>query len=169
MGVATDEEGNKMTDQPKWKLLANLGDVNPIDHGGYFVFEDETGVYPPEAEVLLEPPDDTEEGSERWEVYRFSLDRCKMKQGYLVSFAFDKKWPCPLSWYEEWFAKDLNDVASFIGQTEDELQDMFCSADPLERAQAYRAIGDYHGYANLDSYSLSLDRFEVQERYRSLV
>ena len=41
------------TKQPKWKLIAQLGDVNPIDYGGYFIYEDETGVYPPEGEKLL--------------------------------------------------------------------------------------------------------------------
>jgi len=28
--------------------VANLGDANPIDNGGFFVLRDTTGVYPPE-------------------------------------------------------------------------------------------------------------------------
>ena len=156
-----------MTEQPKWKLIANLGDVNPIDHGGYFIFEDETRIYTHEAELLLEPSDDDPEGP--YEVYRFSLDRCKMKHGYLVSFEFDKTWPHALSQYEQWFAKDLVEVASFIGSTEEGLQDQLCSVDPIDRACAYRAIGDYHGFANLDSYPLCLTRFEVEERYKEVV
>jgi hypothetical protein len=27
-----------MADQPKWAFVANLGDVNPLDHGGYLVY-----------------------------------------------------------------------------------------------------------------------------------
>ncbi len=46
-------------DQPKWKLLANLGDANPIDYGGYFVYRDETGVYRDEAEKLISPDEAT--------------------------------------------------------------------------------------------------------------
>ena len=46
-------------DQPKWKLLANLGDANPIDYCGYFVYRDETGVYRDEAEKLISPDEAT--------------------------------------------------------------------------------------------------------------
>lgn len=41
------------TKQPRWKLVAQLGDVHPIDYGGYFVYRDTTGVYEEEAEVLM--------------------------------------------------------------------------------------------------------------------
>lgn len=50
----------RMTNQPVWKLLANLGDVNPVDHGGLFVYQDLTGVYPEECEKLVSPADPIE-------------------------------------------------------------------------------------------------------------
>lgn len=46
------------TRQPEWEYVANLGDASPIDHGGFFIFEDRTGVYPPEVEVLIPPEED---------------------------------------------------------------------------------------------------------------
>lgn len=73
--------------QPEWKFVKQLGDVNPIDHDGLFLFVDETGVYPPELEVLTKLEGDTEtefnehgevteHGDERWEVHRFTLEPC---------------------------------------------------------------------------------------------
>lgn len=145
-----------MNKQPEWEFVANLGDVSPLDYGGYFIFKDKTETYAPEAELLVEPCDDSNDGP--YLVYRFTLDRFKMKRGYLVA----------LSEYVEWFAKDLESVASCVGSTEDELQDQFCSIDPLERAHAYRAIGEYHGFDNLDSYPLTLTRSEVEARYQGI-
>ena len=43
--------------QPIWKFLVNLGD-DDINCGGRRVYVDETGVYPPEVEVLEPPTDD---------------------------------------------------------------------------------------------------------------
>jgi hypothetical protein len=149
--------------QPTWKLIANLGDVNPIEYGGYFVYRDETGTYTEEAELLLEPPEDATE--ERWTVYRVPLDRCKLIRGYLVSAKYKADWPHPLPSYDEWFHKDLEGVADSMDWDIDELREAFCSADPLKRAEAYRAVGDYHGWENLDSYPLTLTREEVETRY----
>lgn len=60
--------------QPKWKFVANLGDADPIENGGAFVFIDETGAYPPEIEILEEPAED--DGPKHWKVYRFPLENC---------------------------------------------------------------------------------------------
>ena len=53
--------------QPQWKLVAQLGDVHPIDYGGCFVYVDETGVYDPEMEILDSP--DNDNGT--WTIHRF--------------------------------------------------------------------------------------------------
>ena len=150
---------------PSWRFIDNLGDVNPIDHGGYFVFTDSTGVYPDEAE-LLKIDDD---GSAT--VYRFMLEKCTFINGILSDNRFhpDKS---------AWFAKPeseranrpqdstyLSNVAECCGMDEGELIDMLCSGDPIQLAIAYRAIGDYHGFDNLDSYPLQLSADEVAERY----
>lgn len=156
--------------QPKWRFVANLGDASPLEHGGYFVYRDTTGVYDHEAELLVEP-EDTDDRGARWTVYRIELDRCKIVREdntvYLVPFAYDAAaYLHPVSSYVEWFAKDLDRVASFIGSTREEMERELCSENPLERAHAYRAIGDYHGWRNLDDYPLTLTRAEVKKRYR---
>lgn len=137
-------------------MIVNLGDVNPLDYGGYFILD-------PETAELLEVEDD----SAMYTVYRFALDRCKMKRGFLVPFAYENDWPYPVSVYEEWFARDLSDVANFIGSDEETLQNQFCSEDAIVRAHAYRAIGEYHGFANLDGDPLRLTRKEAAKRYES--
>lgn len=139
------------TNQPVWKMIANLGDVNPLDYGGYFVYIDETGVYPPEAERL-------EESHKGYEVHRFILDRCTYTNGILSDNKFHPEHPA-------WFADDIDSAASFVGQDAQELIDALCDPDPCMRAEAYRAIGDYHGWENLDSYPLHLTQEEAIEKY----
>lgn len=116
---------------------------------------------------LMPPPLEREE----WTVYRFILDRLKQVQVnetvYLVPVKFDESWPNYVSKYDEWFHKDLARVASYVGQTLQEMRDAFCSDDPRVRAFAYEALGDYHGYENLDSYPLTFtSREEVEARYK---
>ena len=152
-----------MSRQPNWKLIANLGDVNPIDHGGYFVYQDTTGVYTEEAEKVFVYEDS-------WQVYRFHLDRLKMVQGYLVPLRYSPDWPEPLFRYDEWFHKDLASVALHTGQSVQALRTDFCSENALDRARAYEAIGDYHGYENLDGYPLTFtNRKEIEARYKKEV
>ena len=155
------------TKQPKWKLIAQLGDVNPIDYGGYFIYEDETGVYPPEGEKLLIIDEDSDNST--WEIRRFQLDKCKLIDGtYLVSadLAGHPNLPYDVSKYDEWFHKDLSRVAVYFGQSVEFLRDAFCSNDIVERARAYEVIGEYHGFDNLDSYPLTYStREEVEQRY----
>lgn len=110
--------------QPKWKLAGTVGDVNPVDYGGGFIFVDETGVYPPELELIevdesafSDEPDDEPEFDEdgelindfdeleqansdkgKWTVYRFSLERCTYQNGILSDNKFHPD-------HAAWFAK----------------------------------------------------------------
>ena len=146
-----------MTKQPAWKRIANLGDVNPIDYGGYFVYVDTTGVYPPEAEVLISP--DSDDAPEGWTVYRFILDQCTFVDGVLSDNSFHPELPA-------WWADELPRLAAYNGQTELRLVTDFCSDDPIARAWAYRSLGDYYGYHELDSYPLRFhSRDDVEARY----
>ena len=154
--------------KPTWKLISNLGDATPLDYGGYFVFVDETGVYQPEAELLVVPDDD--ESDELYEVYRFVLEPCTYHNGILSDNPHHPSTPA-------WFAMpakqpqdtDLSNVANYIGMPEHELIAAFISDDPIDRAHAWRAVGDYHGFANLDSYPLQLSRSEAGRRYRTII
>ena len=167
-----------MSKQPVWKFIANLGDAHPIKYGGLFVYVDETGVYPPEAELLVEPSDEEwhdddrkefeadgkpHESTLRWKVYRFILEPCTYINGILSDNKFHPNHPA-------WFAKYLHLIASSSGQPDDRaFISMFLSDDPCERAWAWRAVGEYHGWENLDSYPLTLTREEVNERYKDLI
>lgn len=149
------------TKQPVWELITNLGDVHPLDYGGYFIYRDTTGLYPEEGEKLF-----ADESADRWEIYRFPLDRCKMVGGFLIPFRWDSSWPYPANHYVEWFNQGLCDVASYVGESLEELQSELCSKNPLDRARAYESIGNYHGFDNLDSCPLFFnDRAEVEKRY----
>lgn len=159
------------TQQPIWKFVAQLGDVHPFDHGGLFVYEDETGVYPPEAEKLIVLGEDEEHTT--WKVRRFVLANLKLaSEGdnvYLISAKYDATWPHPLANYDEWFHKDLKDltgVNSSLGLTVDEMRQYFVSASSSERARAWEELGEYYGWDNLDSYPLIFsDRADIVARY----
>ncbi len=135
------------------------------------LFVDTTGVYPPELEHADELESEDGEDS-TWYLYRFPLDRCKVVhgevsgKGYLVPYTYDAAtYPHPLPQYEEWFAKDLAGVASYVGSTRDDLVSALCCEDPATRAEAYSAIGSYHGFLNLDGYPLTLTEAEFDKRW----
>lgn len=162
--------------QPIWKLLANLGDKNPLDYGGFFVYVDETGVYPPEVEVVevCDEPDYDNNDKGKWTVYRFILEPCTYIDGILSDNPFHMAHPA-------WFATPesertegrnsttwLKNLVDFCGNDDDgeELIRLFCSDDPLERARAWRVVGDYHGYHELDHYPLRYSsKLELKKRY----
>lgn len=150
--------------QPIWRFIVNLGDASPLDHGGYFVYEDTTGVYGFEAE-RIEPNDNG-----TIEVHRVCLDRLREVREndrlYLVPYKYEKTWPHPLSAYVEWFAEDLESVASYVDRTLEDLREALCSADGIKRAEAYRAIYDYQGWVNGDESPMTLTRSEAKKRYR---
>lgn len=157
----TPNRSGDLNAQPEWEFIANMGDKHPLDHGGYFIYEDATGVY--EAEAALITPD---EKGKKCEVLRINLERYKLVDGYLVPIRYDSTWPRPLKDYDVWFHRDLAGAADSIGATAIELEVGFTSVNPLVRAEAYRVMGDYHGWANFDAYPLILTMAEMKKKYR---
>jgi hypothetical protein len=137
------------TQQPRWKMIANLGDVHPIDYGGFFVYVDQTGVYAPEAELLESP--DTDDAPEGWTVYRFVLEPCTYVNGILSDNPFHPDMPV-------WFADKLESIATTAGIIVEALILNFTSADPIARASAWRSVGDYFGFHELDHYPTQYSR-----------
>jgi len=160
-----------MTDQPNWDYVDNLGDVDPLEHDGYFLYRDTTGVYGYEAERLAQQCDGT------YLIHRVCLDRCKIvtvtdeengsRRDYLVPFSYQETWPHPVHAYQEWYADSLREIANYIGVTRGVLVGWLCSESGTDRAMAYQAIGDYHGWDNLDSLPRLLTRDQVKARYTS--
>lgn len=142
--------------QPVWKFLANIGDVNPVDYGGKFVYKDETGVYPPEMAVLEVP----EEGeSQIYCEFRFILDKCTYVNGVLSDNQFHPEHPA-------WFADDIEAIEDCIGQDRGSVIAGLCSDDTLARAFAYDAIASYFGYHEFDHYPLEMSRRDAKKRFK---
>ena len=152
--------------QPKWKCVANLGDKNPIDHGGLFVLIDETGMYPPEME-RLEPLI-----GDKWEVRRVVLDPCTWNEATGV-LSDNKYHPDHAAWFAQPESErkerpqDTTYLQDVCDSMDYELIADFCSGDPIRMANAYRAVLDYHGWENGDSYPLEFTSCEeVEARYK---
>lgn len=182
------------TKQPDWKLVGAVGDVNPIDHGGGFIYEDTTGVYAAELEYI-EPDEQYEDrygNATRWTVYRFEIPQLKrisrttpatspyrdlhheppFTWDCLVPLNYDATWPHPSDDYDDWFNHgdmcNAQSLANFAGFTLDEWLNLFCSSDPRVRADAYLTIAQYAGLEEFDSYPLRFkDRGEIEARYEA--
>lgn len=145
------------------KLLANLGDADPITYGGLFAYAGDADGALPTVE-RLEPPDDSidlDDDNARWTLRSTTLDRCTYRNGVLSANPFHPETPA-------WFADDLENIASFVSSTPEDLAESLCSTDPVELALAWQAVYDFHGWENADSYPLTLTRAEVEERYPEL-
>lgn len=145
--------------QPKWKTVFNT------DYSRLQV--DTTHVYEPELEIA------DEIGEGKYQLFRFPIDRLKLVRDekdknkmYLVSHKYDRSYPHPLASYEEWFAEDLNRVASSAGVSLDSLIQDLISADVRRRAAAYENIGRYHGFLNFDEQPRILTESQLNKRWR---
>jgi hypothetical protein len=160
--------------QPQWKLVANLGDVTYLNYGGFFVYVDETGVYPAEAEVLVvDNEHEIDDESLTYTVYRFALTKCTLVNGVLS----DNPYHPDMS---AWFANDetekesrimstcLSSVSRCLNRTVEHFALDFCSDDIIVRAIAYREVAEYHGYDEFDQYPLKLTRAEAESRYAAV-
>lgn len=165
------------TNQPKWKCVGHVGDIDPIAHGGGFIYQDETGIYPPEL-AYFEPSDDGE-----WErlqektpltIYRVSLEPPRFKtlteEGKSRGLHHTRELPPSergktWEWYNEWFVDKLSDVATTNGVTPLRLLRELFSKEPQQRALAYWELILYFGPDEFDQYPLQTTEGEAYERY----
>jgi hypothetical protein len=173
--------------QPKWKIIANLGDIDPLDEGGYFIFVDKTGVYTPEGRVLevtdicrkfvclsngyqLDVDDDEYIYSDKnkklkvheeiiYEEYTVMLEKCTFINGILS----DNKYHTDM---EAWFADKISEVAKCVDKETSKLIDELCSDDIIIRAQAYRDLYLHFGLINFDESPYEFTRKEAKKRYK---
>ena len=108
------------------KVIGSLGDVNPLEYEGLIV---------------------TDEGNERFQGHKIEVS--EDGEGWTV-FTFDLEYVSNCA--AEWFGRDLPSVAAYVDMSIEELCSAFRSSNILERAMAYQALGDYHGFHNLDGY-----------------
>lgn len=173
------------TKQPVWKTPGQLGDINPIDHGGGFVYVDETGTYPPKLEWIEPMGKDEYDDPTSWTVHRFSIKICTYRSP--AGFALTEPSPDGIlsnnPYHPDlaaWFAKPeseranrpqdttyLANVCEFADCTMDRMIQDLRSNDPMQRASAYLAIAQYHGFGNFDQYPLRIEsREEIETRYK---
>lgn len=162
--------------QPKWRAVDNLGDTEPLTNGGLFVYEDETGVYPPEMEALIAPHEaswDLYNPALRWSTGRVVLDGFRMFQlgddkVCMVPEEYTPDWPHPAEDYRPWFADELQDVANYADCSVDALRTNLCANRDTHpdwmrrRADAYRAIASLFGYEMLGDVRFGLTRTQAE-------
>ncbi len=143
--------------------LATFGDVDYLNCGGQLLVRDADG--DPYLEVI-EPPT---EGDPKWTIYRVTPERFQVveedRQLYLVGIEWKPDWPGSLSTRDEWFHKDMANIAEHEGVELQELRHRFCSEDPVERSRGYLAVASVWGWEEFDSYPLRLTMHEAHERY----
>jgi hypothetical protein len=129
-----------MTAQPSYFCIANLGDVDPFEHGGAFVCIDRRGIYDP---ILLIYDEDFDRRSE------ITLERCHKivddKEDFLGvgDNRFHPK--C-----KTWFSDDLHSSCDFVGWEFDEFIDLLTSQDVVKLASAYLTLVGYYGVLEFD-------------------
>jgi hypothetical protein len=136
-----------------YEIAAVVGDVNPIQYGGWLVGR---GAHQVDA-IVLEPIDWEEKETTDVLVYLVALDRFKLvwssatKAARLLPCEWDNTWHWGPDGHDEWFDTESfrEHVAGFV--TWDEFTLLLCSEDPVQRAVAWKEIASYHGIENLDS------------------
>ena len=129
-----------MTAQPSYFCIANLGDVDPFEHGGAFVCIDRRGIYDP---ILLMYDQDFRKRSE------ITLERCHKivcDDGEFVGVGTSRFHPR----HKEWFSDELFNAAEFAGWEFREFVDLLTSQDVVKRASAYLTLVGYHGAYEFD-------------------
>lgn len=135
------------------KVIDNLGDRHPLDHGGYIIYrvrdpkKEGPGASWIQAEFWDEPVevDRDEPKKDLYEVYRWQIEPDVFEE---------------LSWVKDWDA-----IASSTGMKPSKLIRMARSKDILDRAGVYEDVGRYHGFENLDSYPERFTREQMEERW----
>jgi hypothetical protein len=134
------------TKQPSYHAVANLGDVNPLEHGGAFVMVDRRGVYAPQLWVW-EPEANVME--EKGMLYRFDIPTCRFTDegGGLND---NPHHPNSIAWYAT--REKLKSVAASWGVSVRELTGLLTSSDPVQRGRGILAVARVMGLHEFDSY-----------------
>jgi hypothetical protein len=158
--------------QPTWKKTGTVGDENPIDYDGGFVYEDQSGVYVPELEYIQATKKDECGDACEWFVFRFALDRYEtmtdLGKVLLVPYGFSTRYYLshPIANYDEWFHRELADVAKTVGRDLNEFRADFCSANVQTRAAVFLDLAQYHGFENFDPNPMIFtSRESIEARY----
>lgn len=123
------------------KIIDTIGDVNPIEHGGGVVVEEEDGGY------TIEYTHGTE---------ATSGDILDVFQVRVEDHVFN---------YHDWV--DVTSIADSEGMSKDELLELGVSPHVMGRVAATQAIAGYCGWYELDQYPFQLTEKELEERWET--
>ena len=153
-----------MKNQPSFHCIANLGDTDPLEHGGAFVFVDRRGLYPPELHL--------------WEPSESKLYRVTVEQLWRIA-SEESRDPATNRQPEDgvsdnrfhpylpaWFGNlaALQSVAYSIGSGLSEFVDRLTAENAVTRAGAFVDLIGYWGPTEFDSYPLELTTREARTR-----
>lgn len=151
-------------------LIINLGDMNPIDHGGCFVFRTETKelmveVYDPEGLVSYSFPINRLKVVSVGDDLSFLSEAVNSVTAGQVSYddmiekvtsveVAQKKVLVPrglpadanVKDHVVWFSDDIDGIATHGGLSADDLLNKLSSYEARELALGYRCVGEYYGY-----------------------
>ena len=130
--------------QPSFWCVANIGDVNPLNHGGAFVLVDRRGSYCPELRILEPMGEDSYGDPTRWLLHTVLMEDCTVFRDSDGRVCVSDNRYHPTS--EAWFGRpaDLASLAGSIGERVEDVARLFMG-DILERAVAWKAVNDHWG------------------------
>ncbi len=151
-----------MKNQPAFHCVANLGDANPLEHGGAFVLVDRRGLYRPELH-LWEP--------EECKLYRVTCEQLwRIPSNESRDPATNRQPENGVSdnrfhpYLPAWFGNlaALQSVADSIGSELSEFVDRLTAENAVTRVSAFIDLIGYWGPAEFDSYPLDLTAREAK-------
>lgn len=156
--------------QPVWKYVGNLGDPTLLPENGVFLYEDETGCYPPELECLVAASGGAEARAAGFAwvaagaTHRIVCEPYKLVEGDLVPAKYEPSWPHPRASYAPWFKTKIPGLVKFYGYP-DFVQDL-CSNDARRLGAAYMCLAQYVGWHELSGDAWhSLTAEQIRARY----
>jgi hypothetical protein len=135
-----------MTQQPIWKYVGHVGDVDPIAYGGGFIYVDETGVYGPEMTYFQPGPD--EDWHKLGGTIPVETHRILLEHGA-----------------GEWWYSKLDHIASYTGISLEQLQTDAQSTDAMTLAQLYADLISYFGAHEFNDYPVIISEDEAYAKY----
>lgn len=147
------------TNQPAWFCVANLGDANPLEHGGKFLMIDRRGYYDPEL-WAWEP--------ERKKLYTIILERCHKIGDEVGDNVFHSN---HVAWFGS--ADHIGRVCSSCGWDYNIFVDALICRNPIEKARAFYDMAMHYGFENFDgdpqTYSIPEARKLINRLMRQIV
>jgi len=131
--------------------LGSIGDVNPIEYGGGFIFKCKDPGRPPH--YLIEYTYGEETDGKTLTLYRADIPE-----------GGEEFWR-----HFDWTSspENIRQLSRSLDIEEDDLIALGTSQDPVKRAYAIWEIANYYGWHELDQYPIQVSPSELRRRWRA--